>query len=339
MIARNAGSRFATNPTNIEISRSKFERNSTVTTSFLGGLLIPFYLDEVLPGDTFKIRCSKVVRMPALITPLMGNLYLDTFWFFVPNRLVWQHWKEFMGENTQSAWIPQAQYSIPQTTAPASSTAAPNGGWVVGSIADYLGIPPFVPNISVSSLPLRGYALIWNEFFRSENLQDPVPVSTGDANTSAINTSPASAASYLLSGYSRGAYPAPVDKFFDYFTACLPAPQKGNDVVISVTSGGLLPVFAMDDDIDLSSLPQRSTGIRFYTGTAAGQTDPVSDDPYNLKYSAGSTYSADAPYYSTQAIVKDGQASPANGFPLFPANLFAGDSGALTVASVTGKLF
>lgn len=335
MIARNAGSRFATNPTNIEISRSKFERNSTVTTSFLGGLLIPFYLDEVLPGDTFKIRCSKVVRMPALITPLMGNLYLDTFWFFVPNRLVWSHWKEFMGENSQSAWIPQAQYSIPQTTAPASSSAAPSGGWTVGSIADYLGIPPLIPNISVSSLPLRGYALIWNEFFRSENLQDPVPVSTGDANTAGANSSPSSQAAYLLSAYSRGGYPAPVDKFFDYFTACLPAPQKGNDVVISVTSGGLLPVFAMDQDIDLSSLPERTTGIRYYTGTAAGQSSPVSNNPYDLTYNIAS-YGSDAASYpgSASKIIKDGQSLSSGDFPVFPANLFAGDSGALTVASV-----
>ena len=320
MIARNAGSRFAINPTNIEISRSKFERNSTVTTSFLGGLLIPFYLDEVLPGDTFKVKCSKVVRMPALITPLMGNLYLDTFWFFVPNRLVWSHWKEFMGENSQSAWIPQAQYSIPQTTAPSSSTAAPNGGWTVGSIADYLGIPPLVPNISVSSLPLRGYALIWNEFFRSENLQDPVPLSTGDSNTAGANSAPTSQASYLLSAYSRGGYPAPVDKFFDYFTACLPAPQKGNDVVISVTSGGLLPVFAMDDDIDPSSLPQTLKGTRFYAGS--------SSVPFNFE-----TVGTGSGALSVQ-MRPDSGSGGSNPQPLFPANLYAGDSGALTVASV-----
>lgn len=92
-MSRNAESRFAINPTNIDIPRSKFERNSCVKTSFNVGDIVPFYIDEVLPGDTFQIKTSKVVRLQTLITPIMDNLYLDTYYFFVPNRLVWRHWR------------------------------------------------------------------------------------------------------------------------------------------------------------------------------------------------------------------------------------------------------
>ena len=131
---RNVESHFALNPTRLDMSRSKFDRSFSLKTSFNVGDIVPFYVDEVLPGDTFDVKTSKVVRMQTLITPIMDNIYLDTYYFFVPNRLVWEHWKQFNGENTESAWLPSTEYSIPQLTAPA-------GGWSVGTIADYMGIP------------------------------------------------------------------------------------------------------------------------------------------------------------------------------------------------------
>ena len=106
-------SRFSVNPS-VDIQRSKFERNSDVKFSFNVGDLVPFYVDEVLPGDTFSIDTSKVVRMQPLVAPIMDNLYLDTYWFFVPNRLVWSHWKNFCGENTTSKWVPSVEYSVPK---------------------------------------------------------------------------------------------------------------------------------------------------------------------------------------------------------------------------------
>ena len=118
-MSRNANSRFATNPVRLDMSRSKFPRNFSHKTTFNAGQVIPFYVDEVLPGDTFQVRTSKVVRMQTLLTPVMDNVYLDTYYFFVPNRLVWEHWKQFMGENTESAWIPQVEYEVPQLTATA----------------------------------------------------------------------------------------------------------------------------------------------------------------------------------------------------------------------------
>ena len=107
-MSRNDELRFDENPTSLDMSRSRFQRNSSIKTSFNTGDLVPFFCDEVLPGDTFSVNTSKIVRLQTLITPMMDNLFLDFYFFFVPNRLVWSHWQEFMGENTQSAWIPSA---------------------------------------------------------------------------------------------------------------------------------------------------------------------------------------------------------------------------------------
>lgn len=225
-------SRFAVNPTNIEISRSTFERNSSVKLTANVGQVIPFYVDEVLPGDTFSIDTSKVVRLQTLITPIMDNIYLDTYWFFVPNRLVWEHWREFCGENSQSAWVPPVEYTIPQLTAPASS------GWSVGTIADYMGIPTGVAGLSVNALPFRAYALIMQEWFRDENLLDPLNISVGDATQTGVNTG------NYITDCALGGLPFVAAKYHDYFTSCLPSPQKGPDVLIPVAEAGNYPVYA-----------------------------------------------------------------------------------------------
>jgi hypothetical protein len=224
---RNVESHFALNPTRLDMSRSKFDRSFSLKTSFNVGDIVPFYVDEVLPGDTFDVKTSKVVRMQTLITPIMDNIYLDTYYFFGPNRLVWEHWKQFNGENTESAWLPSTEYSIPQLT-------APSGGWSVGTIADYMGIPTGVANLSVSALPFRAYALICNEWFRDENLCDPLVVPTGDATVVGSNTVAS------VEDYAKGATPYKAAKYHDYFTSCLPAPQKGPDVGIGLT--GNVPV-------------------------------------------------------------------------------------------------
>ncbi len=224
---RNIDSRFSINP-DITIDRSKFNRDCSVKTSFNVGELIPFYIDEVLPGDTFQVKTSFIARLQPLVTAPMDNLYLDTYYFFVPNRLVWEHWRELMGENSESAWIPQTEYEVPQIL-------SPNGGWNIGTIADYFGIPTGVNNIRVSALPFRAYSLIVNEWFRDQNLKDPLDTPKGDATVKGVNTG------NYITDCAKGGLPFKAAKLHDYFTSCLPSPQRGPDVLLPL--GNDAPVF------------------------------------------------------------------------------------------------
>lgn len=228
-MSRNENGRFAQIPT-ASIKRSRFDRSSSVKTTFNAGDLVPFFVDEVLPGDTFSIDTSKVVRMQTPLTPIMDNLYLDTYYFFVPNRLVWKHWPNLMGENTESAWIPETQYSVPQVT-------APPGGWNIGTVADYMGIPTGVKGLSVNAMPFRAYALICNEWFRDENLQDPLNISIEDATQYGSN------GDNYITDCQLGGKPFVACKLHDYFTSALPSPQKGPDVTIPLFDSNI-PVMA-----------------------------------------------------------------------------------------------
>jgi hypothetical protein len=255
---RNVESHFALNPTNIDIRRSTFDRSHSLKTSFNVGDIVPFFVDEVLPGDTFNVDTSKVVRLQTLLTPVMDNIYLDTYFFFVPNRLTWSHWKQFNGENTESAWIPQTEYEIPQITAPSS------GGWSVGTIADYLGVPTGVPNLSVSALPFRAYALVMNEWFRDENLSDPLVVPVDDATVAGVNTGT------FVTDVAKGGLPYKAAKYHDYFTSCLPSPQKGPDVLIPSATSGEYPVVGNGKSLGLTD--GSLTGLFGYQSVPGGST-------------------------------------------------------------------
>lgn len=247
---RNTESHFSLAP-HVDISRSRFDRSASLKTSFNVGDVVPFFLDEVLPGDTFSVDTSKVVRMQTLLTPMMDNLYLDTYYFFVPNRLVWDHWKQFCGENTESAWIPETEYTMPQITSPA------NSGWSVGTLADYFGIPTGVPGLSVSALPFRAYALIMNEWFRDQNLQDPLVVPTDDSTVAGVNTGT------FVTDVAKGGKPFIAAKYHDYFTSCLPSPQKGPDVLIPSATAGEYPVVPLSKSVDSSLFKVPYQGLKF----------------------------------------------------------------------------
>lgn len=247
---RNVESHFSQLP-QANIQRSIFDRSCSYKTSLNAGDLVPFFVDEVLPGDTFDITTAKVVRSQTLLTPLMDNLYLDTFYFFVPNRLIWDHWKEFCGENTSGAWAPSQEYTIP-------TIASPEGGFAPGTLADYMGLPIGVDwkasdPLAPSALPFRAYALICDHFFRDENLMDPLLIPTGDANQSGVNDA-------SLSAPANGGKPFVACRYHDYFSSALPSPQKGDPVGIPISvpgfAGGTFPVTTIP--FDFNSQPPES---------------------------------------------------------------------------------
>lgn len=315
-MSRNDESRFASNPTNIDIPRSKFERNCSVKTSFNVGDIVPFYIDEVLPGDTFQIKTSKVVRLQTLITPIMDNLYLDTYYFFVPNRLVWSHWREFNGENTQSAWIPSVEYEVPQIT-------APSGGWSVGTIADYMGVPTGVEGLSVNALPFRAYALVMNEWFRDQNLTDPLNIPVDDSTVVGVNTG------NYVTDVAKGGLPFKAAKYHDYFTSCLPSPQKGPDVLIPVAESGNLPVYALGDLVpDLTA----TTGYGLVGYSAASKTSPYRTLS-GLQSGASSVVTTSSYKLSAPESIAS-QPDKTDSSLFTPANLWAVQSGNASAASI-----
>nr|WNN13130.1 MAG: major capsid protein [Microviridae sp.] len=306
---RNVESHFALNPTRIDMSRSTFDRSASVKTSFNVGDIVPFFLEEVLPGDTFDVRTSKVVRMQTLLTPIMDNVYLDSYYFFVPNRLVWKHWKEFNGENNESAWLPQTEYSVPQITSPSS-------GWAVGTIADYFGLPTGVENLSVSALPFRAYALVMNEWFRDQNLQDPLVVPVDDATVAGVNTG------NFVTDCAKGGMPYIAAKYHDYFTSCLPSPQKGPDVTLKVASQDDLPVVTKNEVIPSGSYPfmrlsNSNVGSNFAEGALYSQSGFDSVGNYNR-----------------MVVSSSALPSGVTGTNIFPTNLWALNSGNAIVSTI-----
>jgi len=261
-----------------DIPRSGFKIQTSHKTTFDAGYLIPVYCTEVLPGDTFNLKATIFARLATPIVPVMDNLYLDTFFFFVPNRLVWNNWVKMMGEQDNPG--DSIDFQVPQL-------AGGSVGFAPLSIYDYFGLPVGTQigsnSISVNALPFRAYNLIWNEWFRDENLQTKVTVNKGDTGDTQ--------ATFALK--RRG-------KRHDYFTSCLPWVQKGDSVFLPL--GGQAPVKTAD-------LPDLVTGVQLpiYWNRADGTTTALP----TATYAAGATTSG---LTSTSGTVTT---------PLYPSNLYA----------------
>lgn len=240
-------------------SRTRFNRDQTILTTFDSGKLIPFFVDEVLPGDTFQVDTTAIIRMSTPKYPVMDDAFIDFYYFYTPNRILWDNFKHFMGEVEETPWMPKKAYTVPQIKINAST---PNPAPNEKSILDYMGVPTKIKKpFTINALPIRAYVKIWNEFFRDENVDNEAVLKTDDADVT-YNFTPEKTETLEtdLQNAVLGGNLLPVNKYHDYFTSCLPYPQRGPEVTLPMN--GNAPIYwadAKDNPLTIQDL--KDTGV------------------------------------------------------------------------------
>lgn len=246
----------------MKASRTRFNRDQTILTTFDSGKLIPFYVDEVLPGDTFSVDTAAIIRMTTPKYPVFDDAFIDFYYFYCPNRILWDNFKQFMGEVEDTPWMPTKNYSIPKINIIGGNTATETPSPAEGSILDYMGIPTKIQNnFSVNALPIRAYVMIWNEFFRDENVENAAVFKRDDSNVTYADSKDDNKIEKILQEAITGGRCLPVNKYHDYFTSCLPYPQRGPAVTLPMEGNAAVKLY---ENIELTEEKAAADTIKLY---------------------------------------------------------------------------
>lgn len=228
----------------MKASRTRFNRDQTILTTFDSGKLIPFYVDEVLPGDTFSVDTAAIIRMTTPKYPVMDDAFIDFYYFYCPNRILWDDFKQFMGEVEKTPWAPTKAYKVPEIQINGTEReAAP----AEESILDYMGVPTKIKRtFSINALPIRAYVMIWNEFFRDQNVGNAAVWKSTSEDVVYQDTHDEYNIEGNLANAIKGGRCLPVNKFHDYFTSCLPYPQRGPDITLPLEGNAPVGLYAND---------------------------------------------------------------------------------------------
>lgn len=262
----------------VKASRTRFNRDQTILTTFDSGKLIPFYVDEVLPGDTFNVNTTAIIRMSTPKYPVMDDAFIDFYYFYCPNRILWDNFKYFMGEVEATPWMPKKEYATPKIVINGTD-AEPKPD--EKSVLDYMGVPTKIKKpFMINALPIRAYVKIWNEFFRDENVDNTATLKTDDSNA-VYEFGDENWVQEAENNAYKGGNLLPVNKFHDYFTSCMPYAQRGPAVTLPMQGNAMIKGFK---DLKLKEKKDLNANSFFDGSTSAGN---VKDKLYAISTIGG----------------------------------------------------